>query len=91
MTANTNLMTSRTMQELGADIPDFDSMPGSGLVRASQLVRNPKHPKRPVPLPFSPATLWRKVAEGSFPKPMKLGARTTVWRVEDVRAWLEVQ
>ena len=38
-------------------------------------------------LPFSPATLWRKVAAGDFPKPYKISDRITGWRVEDVRKW----
>jgi len=39
-------------------------------------------------LPFSPATIWRKVKEGSFPKPVKLGERITAWRMDDIEAWL---
>lgn len=70
-------------------LPDFDAMPARGMVRVHQLVRDPRHPSRPVPLPFSRATLWRKVADGSFPKPIKLGERTSVWRVEVVRAWMD--
>ena len=54
-------------------IPSFDELPDSALVRQSQLVRDPKHPTRPTPLPFSPATFWRKVKDGAFPKPVKLG------------------
>jgi len=30
-------------------------------------------------LPVSPATVWRWVREGKFPKPFKLGASVTVW------------
>jgi hypothetical protein len=71
-----------------AEIPSFDELPDSALVRQAQLVRDPKHPTRPAPLPFSAATLWRRVHEGSFVKPLKLGARITCWRVGDVRAWM---
>ena len=28
---------------------------------------------------------WDKVKEGKFPKPIKLAARISVWRVEDIR------
>ena len=38
-------------------------------------------------LPFSSATLWRKVRAGQFPRPYKLSERVTAWRVDDVRAW----
>lgn len=72
-------------------IPSFDDLPDSALVRQSQLVRDPKHPTRPAPLPFSASTFWRRVQEGTFPKPVKLGERITCWRVRDVRAWLAAQ
>lgn len=78
-------------QQLATAFPNFDEMPASALVRQAQLVRDPKHPTRPTPLPFSPATFWRKVKEGSFPQPVKLGARVTAWRVGEVRAWIEAQ
>lgn len=75
-----------------AAIPSFDALPDSAWVRQAQLVRDPKHPTRPAPLPFSPATFWRRVREGKFPKPTKLGGeRITAWRVGDVRAWIAQQ
>lgn len=40
-------------------------------------------------VPFSAATLWRKVKSKEFPAPLKLSERVTAWRVEDVRAWLK--
>lgn len=42
-------------------------------------------------LPVSPATLWRWVKVGKFPKPFKLGDRVTVWAAEDVEAFLLAQ
>lgn len=39
-------------------------------------------------IPASPATIWRKVKDGTFPKPVKLGERITAWKIEDVNAWL---
>lgn len=42
-------------------------------------------------LPFSDATLWRRVGNGTFPKPKKLSEKVTAWRVEEVRAWLDSQ
>ncbi|GAA4417834.1 helix-turn-helix transcriptional regulator [Acidovorax lacteus] len=72
-------------------IPSFDDLPDSALARQSQLVRDPKYPARPTPLPFSPATFWRKVKDGTFPQPVKLGARITAWRVGDVRRWIAAQ
>jgi len=59
------------------------TLPTSGYVRQSQLV--------PHIIPFSPATLWRKVKLGQFPRPMKLSERITAWAVEDIREWINAQ
>ena len=69
----------------------FDAYPDSAFVRESQLVRSPKRPEHPAPLPFSAPTLWRKVAAGTFPKPIKLSERVTCWKVSEVRAWMTAQ
>lgn len=69
----------------------FDLLPDSAFVREAQLVQSPKRPDSPNPLPFSAPTLWRKVKDGSFPKPYKLGQRITCWRVGDIRAWMTAQ
>ena len=58
-------------------------LPGTGFVRQAQLLTSV--------LPFSAATLWRRVRDHSFPAPVKLSAGVTAWRVEDVRAWMENQ
>ena len=39
-------------------------------------------------LPVSPATIWRWVREGKFPKPFKLGDSVTVWNAADVEAFI---
>ena len=66
----------------------FDALPESAFVREAQLIQSPKRPSYPAPLPFSAPTLWRMVNAGKFPKPIKLSARITGWRVSEVRAWL---
>lgn len=76
---------------LTGQIPCFDLLPDTAFVRQSQLIRDPKHPTRPTPLPFSSATFWRWIRDGKFPKPIKLGQRVTVWKVGDVRAWLKAR
>ena len=68
--------------------PSFDDLPDSAFRRVSHLVLDPKRPKYPALLPFSSATLWRKVAAGTFPKPVKLSTRVTAWRVAEVRSFL---
>ena len=65
------------------DSRPFGELPATGYVRQSQLI--------PAPVPFSSATLWRRVKAGTFPKPVKLSERVTAWRVEDVRQWLDAQ
>lgn len=64
----------------------FDSLPDSAFVRQRQLVQSPATPTAPVP--FSGATLWRKVKDGTFPAPVKLSERVTAWQVGTVRAWM---
>jgi len=41
-------------------------------------------------LPLSPASVWRltKSEDSKFPKPFKLGNRTTVWRISEIDAWV---
>jgi predicted DNA-binding transcriptional regulator AlpA len=35
-------------------------------------------------IPISPASWWNGVRVGRYPKPVKLGPRTTAWRAEDI-------
>lgn len=37
---------------------------------------------------FSKSTLWRLVKKGDFPQPIKLGEKITVFKAEDVHAWI---
>jgi prophage regulatory protein len=41
------------------------------------------------PIPISRSSWWAGVASGHFPKPVKLGPRTTAWRVEDIAALIQ--
>lgn len=59
------------------------TFPKTGLVRLSQILA----PHGPVPV--SKSTWWTGVKDGRFPQPLKLGPRTTVWRVEDIRSLFE--
>lgn len=40
-------------------------------------------------LPFSRATLWRRVKDGEFPPPIKLGGNLNAWKRADVLKWSE--
>lgn len=50
----------------------------------------PRRPRAATPavIPLSPSVWWEGVKSGRFPKPVKIGARATAWRVEDIRALL---
>lgn len=37
--------------------------------------------------PISPASLWRKVKAGTFPRPIKLSTGITAWRNRDLLEW----
>ena len=41
------------------------------------------------PIPVGRSTWWAGVKSGRFPKPVKLGPRTTAWKVEDIRKLIE--
>ncbi len=56
-------------------------------LRISQICGDKRRGLKPM-VPVSRSTWWLGVKEGKFPKPIKLGERTTVWREEDVRALL---
>ena len=63
----------------------FDRLPDAALLRQAQLVSKGGGVSI---LPFSSATLWRKVKDGTFPSPVKITKHITAWRAGDVRAWL---
>lgn len=42
-------------------------------------------------VPFSAATLWRKVKDKTFVQPQKLSAGVTAWRRDEVVAWVKAQ
>ncbi len=52
-------------------------LPAEGFVRLRQIL---------LVLPIGKTVWWEGVKSGRFPAPVKLGPRTTVWRVEDIRA-----
>lgn len=56
-----------------------DGLPIAGFVRLASILA----PQGPIPIGRS--TWWAGVKIGRFPQPVKLGPRTTVWRVEDIR------
>ena len=57
--------------------------PPTGFVRLTSILA----PQGPIPVGRS--TWWAGVKIGRFPKPVKLGPRTTAWKVEDIRSFIE--
>ncbi|OIJ42637.1 helix-turn-helix transcriptional regulator [Massilia timonae] len=55
------------------------------IIRIAELASTPK---KPGILPVSPATIWRWVRDGKFPKPLKLGPCVTGWHTHEVDAFI---
>lgn len=52
------------------------ALPPEGFVRLPVIIRI---------LGIGKTSWWCGIKEGRFPKPVKLGPRTSAWRVEDIR------
>ena len=55
-------------------------LPEIGFVRIRTILRI---------FPISRSSWYQGVAVGKFPRPIRLGVRTSVWRVEDIRALID--
>jgi len=53
-----------------------DSLPIVGYIRLPDVLKV---------FPVSKSSWWAGIKEGRYPQPVKLGPRTTAWRVEDIR------
>ena len=60
------------------------------LLRLKQIVGDAKSdpPIEPI-IPISKSSWWAGVKSGLYPKAIKLGANTTVWREDEVRALVD--
>ncbi|MBF0502721.1 MAG: AlpA family phage regulatory protein [Candidatus Riflebacteria bacterium] len=57
-------------------------LPEEGLVRLKQVLEY---------VPISKSSWWAGIKSGRYPQPIKLGPRTTAWRVQDIRALLDAK
>ena len=57
------------------------NLPEVGYLRLSQILSI---------IPVSKSAWWEGCRSGLYPKPVKLGPRTTAWRVEDIRKLMEL-
>ena len=55
-------------------------IPATGFLRLPQVLSV---------VPISKSSWWEGCRTGRYPKPVKLGPRTTVWRAEDIAALVE--
>ncbi len=62
-------------------------LPESGFLRLPQIIGDTKR-GIPAVIPVSKSTWWAGCRSGKYPKPVKLGPRTTVWPVEAIRAYI---
>ncbi|MDL2279920.1 AlpA family phage regulatory protein [Desulfovibrio sp. OttesenSCG-928-G11] len=58
----------------------FTNIPTTGFLRLPQVLAL---------IPISKSVWWEGCKTGRFPKPVKLGPRTTAWRAEDIAALME--
>ncbi|HAG76022.1 MAG TPA: hypothetical protein DCL53_11285 [Thauera sp.] len=58
------------------------TLPETGFLRQPQVLAF---------VPISKSTLWRRIQARTFPEPVKLSERVTVWRAEDIRRWIAQQ
>jgi len=56
------------------------NLPSVGFIRLSQILEL---------YPVSKSTWWLGVKNGDFPKPVRLSARTTAWKVQDILDLIE--
>jgi predicted DNA-binding transcriptional regulator AlpA len=50
-------------------------LPETGFIRVSEIIKL---------IPIGKSTWWAGVKAGRFPQSVKLGKRTTAWRVEEI-------
>lgn len=66
------------------------NLPQTGFIRLSNIIGNPKAtPPIPAITPISRSKLWADIKAGTFPAPVKLGARCVAWKIEDIRRYIE--
>jgi predicted DNA-binding transcriptional regulator AlpA len=63
-------------------------LPETGFLRLKQIIGDKKN-QTPALIPVSAVTWWNGVKKGIYPQSVKLGPRTTAWRVEDIRKLIE--
>jgi predicted DNA-binding transcriptional regulator AlpA len=58
----------------------MQDIPQTGFLRLAQVL---------TVIPLGKTSWWEGVKSGRFPKPIKLSARCTAWRAEDIRELIQ--
>lgn len=65
-------------------------LPEFGFLRLRDIIGDRRaDPPIPAVIPVSESTWWAGIRKGRYPKPVRLSANTSAWRVEDIRALVE--
>lgn len=64
------------------------SIPAVGFLRLPQIIGDRKA-GIPAIIPVSRSHWWQGIRDGRYPRPVKLSARVTAWRREDITALCE--
>ena len=79
---NQNQIKKRQTLEISSALPD------QGYIRIWQIVGDKRRGIPPI-IPVCRTTFLNGCKSGKYPKPVKLGERTTAWRVSDIKAMLD--
>ena len=72
-------MGRRDEISLGRLVMQF-TIPETGFIRLKEVL---------TVIPFGKSCWWEGVKSGRFPKPVKLSARCTAWKAEDIHALIK--
>jgi hypothetical protein len=62
-------------------------LPEIGYLRIKQIIGDPRAtPPIPAIIPVCKTAWYAGCKSGKYPKPVKLAARTSAWKVEEIRA-----
>jgi prophage regulatory protein len=64
----------------------MNTLPETGFLRLRQIIGDKT---MAAIIPISRSSFLQGVRDGRFPKPIKLGKRTTAWRVADIRKLID--
>jgi predicted DNA-binding transcriptional regulator AlpA len=67
------------MSKYPKTLAPLHEVPIDGLLRIPQILKI---------IPVSESGLFAMIKEGRFPKPIKLGAKTSVWKVTDIQEYI---